>query len=119
MALAVISTAFTGQAIAVAFDRRYGRSNGWCHRPPGMGNHRRKALAVVTVVFLQAILLGGIGLALGWRPPLVGLALGAVIIALGTAAFAAMGCCWAEPCGPRSCSPWRTCCGSSSPGSAP
>lgn len=45
----------------------------------------------MTVVFLQAILLGGIGLALGWRPPLVGLALGAVIIALGTAAFAAMG----------------------------
>ena len=50
-----------------------------------------KALAVVTVVFLQAILLGGIGLALGWRPHPAGLLLGAAIIALGTAGFVAMG----------------------------
>ena len=49
------------------------------------------ALAVVTVVFLQAILLGGIGLALGWRPHPAGLLLGAAIIALGTAGFVAMG----------------------------
>jgi ABC-2 type transport system permease protein len=59
MALAVISTAFTGQAIAVAFQ--------------------------------QAMLLGGIALALGWRPPVAGLLLGAVIIAVGTATFVAMG----------------------------
>ena len=32
MALAVISTAFTGQAIAVAFDRRYGAGNGVSRR---------------------------------------------------------------------------------------
>ena len=50
-----------------------------------------KSLAVVTVVFLQSILLGAIGFALGWRPHLAGLALGAVIIALGTAGFAALG----------------------------
>ncbi|WP_039881547.1 ABC transporter permease, partial [Mycolicibacterium fortuitum] len=50
-----------------------------------------KSLAVVTVVFLQAILLGAIGFALGWRPSPLGLALGAVIIALGTATFAALG----------------------------
>ena len=92
MALAVISTAFTGQAIAVAFDRRYGALKRLgATALPVWGIIAGKALAVVTVVFLQAILLGGIGLALGWRPPLVGLALGAVIIALGTAAFAAMG----------------------------
>ena len=45
----------------------------------------------MTVVFLQSILLGAIGFALGWRPNIAGLALGAVIIALGTAAFAALG----------------------------
>jgi ABC-2 type transport system permease protein len=45
----------------------------------------------VTVVFLQSILLGAIGVALGWRPPVAALALGAVVIALGTAAFAALG----------------------------
>ena len=46
---------------------------------------------MVSVVFLQAILLGGIGLALGWRPNPAGLVLGAVIIAIGTATFVAMG----------------------------
>jgi ABC-2 type transport system permease protein len=50
-----------------------------------------KSLAVVTVVFLQSILLGAIGFALGWRPNIVGLILGAAIIALGTAGFAALG----------------------------
>lgn len=92
MALAVISTAFTGQAIAVAFDRRYGALKRLgATALPVWGIIAGKALAVVTVVFLQAILLGGIGLALGWRPHVAGLALGAVIIAVGTAGFAAMG----------------------------
>ncbi|MBV8964944.1 MAG: multidrug ABC transporter permease, partial [Mycobacteriaceae bacterium] len=34
---------------------------------------------------------GAIGLGLGWRPHVAGLLLGAVVIALGTAAFAALG----------------------------
>lgn len=46
---------------------------------------------MVTVVFLQAILLGGIGLALGWRPSAGGLLAYGAVIALGTAAFVAMG----------------------------
>lgn len=92
MALAVISTAFTGQAIAVAFDRRYGALKRLgATALPVWGIITGKALAVVTVVFLQALLLGGIGLALGWRPHPVGLLLGGAIIALGTATFAAMG----------------------------
>lgn len=92
MALAVISTAFTGQAIAVAFDRRYGALKRLgATALPVWGIIAGKALAVVTVVFLQALLFGGIGLALGWRPNPAGLLLGAVIIALGTAAFVAMG----------------------------
>ena len=92
MALAVISTAFTGQAIAVAFDRRYGALKRLgATALPVWGIIAGKALAVVSVVFLQALLLGGIGLALGWRPQPAGLLLGAVIIALGTAGFVAMG----------------------------
>jgi len=92
MALAVISTAFTGQAIAVAFDRRYGALKRiGATALPVWGIIAGKSLAVVTVVFLQSIVLGAIGVALGWRPPLLGLLLGAVIIALGTAVFAAMG----------------------------
>src|SRR6478735_1689371 len=92
MALAVISTAFTGQAIAVAFDRRYGALKRLgATALPVWGIIAGKSLAVVTVVFLQSILLGAIGFALGWRPNIAGLLLGAVIIALGTAGFAALG----------------------------
>jgi ABC-2 type transport system permease protein len=92
MALAVISTAFTGQAIAVAFDRRYGALKRLgATALPVWGIIAGKSLAVVTVVFLQSILLGAIGFALGWRPSIVGLLLGAVVIALGTAGFAALG----------------------------
>lgn len=92
MAVAVISTAFTGQAIAVAFDRRYGALKRLGATPlPVWCIIAGKSLAVVTVVFLQAILLGGIGLALGWRPDPAGLLLGAAVIALGTAVFVAMG----------------------------
>jgi ABC-2 type transport system permease protein len=90
--LAVISTAFTGQAIAVAFDRRYGALKRLgATALPVWGIIAGKSLAVVTVVFLQSIVLGAIGVALGWRPAPAGLALGAVIIALGTAGFAALG----------------------------
>ena len=92
MALAVISTAFTGQAIAVAFDRRYGALKRLgATALPVWGIVAGKSLAVVTVVFLQAIILGAIGVVLGWRPSPTGLALGALIIALGTAGFAALG----------------------------
>ncbi|MEZ0366426.1 ABC transporter permease [Mycobacterium sp. pUA109] len=92
MALAVISTAFTGQAIAVAFDRRYGALKRLgATALPVWGVIVGKSLAVVAVVALQSILLGSIGFALGWRPAPAGLALGAVVIALGTAGFAALG----------------------------
>lgn len=92
MALAVISTAFTGQAIAVAFDRRYGALKRLGATPlPVWGIIVGKSLAVVAVVFLQAIILGAIGFALDWRPAPAALAVGAVIIALGTTAFAALG----------------------------
>ncbi|MEV4124945.1 ABC transporter permease [Nocardia sp. NPDC049707] len=92
MMVAVMSTAFTGQAIAVGFDRRYGALKRLGATPlPRWGVVAGKSAAVLIVVVLQAILLGAIGFALGWRPDLPGLALGALLIALGTATFAAMG----------------------------
>lgn len=92
MMVAVMSTAFTGQAIAVGFDRRYGALKRLGATPlPKWGIIAGKSAAVVMVVALQALLIGAIGLLLGWRPTLVGLALGAVILALGTITFAAMG----------------------------
>lgn len=92
MMVAVMSTAFTGQAIAVGFDRRYGALKRLGATPlPKWGIIAGKSAAVVLVVALQALLLGAIGLALGWRPTVVGLLLGAVVLALGTITFAAMG----------------------------
>lgn len=92
MMVAVMSTAFTGQAIAVGFDRRYGALKRLGATPlPRWGIVAGKCAAVLIVVVLQSILLGAIGFALGWRPSALGLLLGAVIIALGTATFAALG----------------------------
>ncbi|NLU81213.1 ABC transporter permease [Rhodococcus sp. HNM0569] len=92
MMVAVMSTAFTGQAIAVGFDRRYGALKRLGATPlPRWGIIAGKSAAVVIVVAMQSLLLGAIGFALGWRPELTGLALGAVVLALGTVTFAAMG----------------------------
>lgn len=92
MMVAIMSTAFTGQAIAVGFDRRYGALKRLGATPlPRWGIIAGKSSAVVIVVALQSILLGAIGFALGWRPDASGLLLGAVVIALGTATFAALG----------------------------
>ncbi|WP_024805357.1 ABC transporter permease [Nocardia sp. BMG51109] len=92
MMVAIMSTGFTGQAIAVGFDRRYGALKRLgATALPRWGIVGGKCAAVLIVVVLQSILLGAIGFALGWRPSLGGLGFGAVVIALGTATFAAMG----------------------------
>jgi len=92
MMVAVMSTAFTGQAIAVGFDRRYGALKRiGATALPKWGIIAGKSAAVGIVVVLQSVLLGGIGVTLGWRPTLLGLAIGAVVIALGTVMFATLG----------------------------
>ncbi|GAA1075480.1 ABC transporter permease [Tsukamurella strandjordii] len=92
MAVAVMSTAFTGQAIAVGFDRRYGALKRLGATPlPTWGVIAGKTLAVVIVVGLQAAILGAIGFALGWRPDPLGLVIGAGAMAVGVFAFASLG----------------------------
>ncbi|MGV9676869.1 ABC transporter permease [Nocardia sp. NPDC003482] len=92
MMVAIMSTAFTGQAIAVGFDRRYGALKRLgATALPRWGIVGGKCAAVLIVVVLQSILLGLIGVALGWRPSLGGLVCGAAVIALGTATFASLG----------------------------
>ncbi|WP_424806792.1 multidrug ABC transporter permease [Rhodococcus sp. 27YEA15] len=92
MMVAIMSTAFTGQAIAVGFDRRYGALKRLgATALPTWGVIAGKSSAVIIVVALQSVLLGAIGLALGWRPSIAELAVGAVMIALGTVMFAALG----------------------------
>lgn len=87
LALAIMSTAFTGQAIATGFDRQYGvlKRLGATALPRSvllLG----KTGAVLVVEVLQLVLLFGVGLALGWEPrgdPVSVL----LLLAFGTAAF--------------------------------
>ncbi|WP_168581572.1 ABC transporter permease [Gephyromycinifex aptenodytis] len=91
LALAVISTAFTGQAISVGFDRRYGVLRLLGTTPLGRdGLLAAKGLAVLVVEAIQVLVLGGLGLILGWRPNLLGLLSSLPLILLGTWAFVAL-----------------------------
>jgi ABC-2 type transport system permease protein len=91
LALAVLSTAFTGQAIATGFERRYGVLRLLGSTPLGRGGLLvAKTLAVLAVETLQVLLLVGVAKALGWHP--MGSWLAAIaLLVLGTAAFSALG----------------------------
>ena len=92
LALAVASTAFTGQAISTAFDRRYGVLRMYGVSPLGRsGLLMGKLIAVGAVLLVQVLLLGGLTLALGWRPHLVGIPAALVAGVLGTTAFLGLG----------------------------
>ncbi|MFB7585531.1 ABC transporter permease [Streptomyces sp. NPDC056169] len=91
LALAVLSTAFTGQAIATGFERRYGVLKRLGASPlPRWALMTAKTLAVLVTEVLQVALLTAIALALGWSPngnP----ASVALLLILGTAAFSGLG----------------------------
>jgi ABC-2 type transport system permease protein len=91
LALAVVSTAFTGQAIATAFDRRSGVLRLLGTTPLGRGGLLAGRIAAVLVVeCIQWVVLGGLALALGWEPRASGipLALGGLLV--GTATFVSL-----------------------------
>ena len=91
LALAVISTAFTGQAISTGFDRRYGVLRLLGVSPLGRnGLLVAKALAVLSIELLQGVVIGGLGLALGWQPQWMGLFAGTLVALIGTWAFVAL-----------------------------
>lgn len=91
LALAVVSTAFTGQAIATGFDRRYGVLRLLGSSPLGRGGLLGgKALAVLAVVAVQYALLAVLGLALGWHPRVAGIPAACLTALLGTWAFVAL-----------------------------
>jgi ABC-2 type transport system permease protein len=69
LALAVLSAAFTGPAIATAFERQYGVLKRIGTTP--LGRPRllgAKIAAIVAVQLLQVVVLTGAAIALGWRP---------------------------------------------------
>jgi len=91
LALAVMSTAFTGQAIATGFERRYGVLKRLASSPlPRWGLMTAKTASVLVTEVLQVVLLTVIAYALGWSPhgdPLSVL----LLLVLGTAAFSGLG----------------------------
>lgn len=91
LALAVLSTAFTGQAIATGFERRYGVLKRLAVSPlPRWALMTAKTGAVLVTEILQTVLLTVIALALGWSPqggPVPVL----LLLVLGTAAFSGLG----------------------------
>ncbi len=94
LALAVMSTAFTSLAIATGFERRYGvlKRLGASPLPRG-GLLAGKAGALLVVQVLQVVVVGAIGLGLGWAPALTlpGVVGAVAAVLLGTAAFASLG----------------------------
>jgi ABC-2 type transport system permease protein len=92
LALAVLSTAFTGQAIALGFDRRYGVLRLLGTTPLGRGGLLAgRAGAVLATVTLQFALLGLAGAVLGWQPRLGGLAAAGLATVAGVFTFASLG----------------------------
>jgi ABC-2 type transport system permease protein len=87
IALAVMSTAFTGLAISTGFERSYGLLKLFGSTPLGRGRLiGAKVLSVLAIQLVQFALIVGLALLLGWSPGSNWLgALGGVV--LGTGAF--------------------------------
>jgi ABC-2 type transport system permease protein len=91
LTVAVMSTAFTGLAIATGFERRYGVLRRLAVTPlPRSALLLGKAAAVLVIELVQVLLIVGVGLLLGWSaqacwPGVV------LLVLLGTAAFAGLG----------------------------
>lgn len=92
LALCVISSAFTAQAIATGFDRRYSVLRYLGVTPLGRsGLLQARVLATLVVVAVQSAIMGLLGTVLGWRPSVAGLGAALVFLVAGTATFVALG----------------------------
>jgi ABC-2 type transport system permease protein len=93
IALAVMSTAFTSQAIATGFERRYGVLKRLGATPLSRaGLIAAKTTTVIAVELLQGVLILAVGLAIGWRPDAspAAILVAPLLIVLGTAAFSGL-----------------------------
>jgi ABC-2 type transport system permease protein len=93
IALAVMSTAFTSQAIATGFERRYGVLKRLGATPLSRaGLIAAKTTTVIAVELLQGALILVVALAIGWRPAAspAAIVVAPLLILLGTAAFSGL-----------------------------
>jgi ABC-2 type transport system permease protein len=90
IALAVMSTAFTSQAIATGFERRYGVLKRLGAEPLSRGGLiAAKTATVIVVELVQAVIIMLVALPLGWSPDasLTAIVTVPLLVLLGTAAF--------------------------------
>jgi ABC-2 type transport system permease protein len=91
-ALAVLSSAFTGQAIALGFDRRYGVLKRLAATAlPRWLLVTGRVTAGLAVVVVQLLVLSLVAALLGWTPKPEGLAWAVLLVILGTLTFGALG----------------------------
>jgi ABC-2 type transport system permease protein len=91
IALAIMSTAFTGQAIGLGFERQYGVLKRLGATPlPRSVLLAAKTLAVLAVELVQLALICALGRLLGWDPH-GSVAAVLLLVVLGTAAFSGLG----------------------------
>ena len=92
LAIALMGAAFTGQAIAVAFDRRYGALKRiGASGVPTWALIGGKVCAVAVVVAVQVVILTITAAVLGWSPQLSGIGYAIVVGLFGVAAFTSCG----------------------------
>lgn len=92
LALAVMSSAFTGQAIALGFDRRYGVLKRLAATAlPRWLIVVGRIVAALVVVTAQTLLLGIVAACLGWSASPSGVAIGVLVLVVGTLSFGALG----------------------------
>ena len=92
LALAVMSSAFTGQAIALGFDRRYGVLKRLAATAlPRWLIVGGRAVAGLVIVAVQLVVLGIVAALLGWSPSPAGVGWAVLLVVLGTLSFGALG----------------------------
>ncbi|WP_186382375.1 ABC transporter permease [Amycolatopsis rhizosphaerae] len=92
LALAVMSSAFTGQAIALGFDRRYGVLKRLSATAlPRWLLVAGRIVSALVVVAVQVVVLGIVAAFLGWTPSGAGVAEAVLLLVLGTLSFGALG----------------------------
>jgi ABC-2 type transport system permease protein len=91
LGLCIVSAAFTAQAIATGFDRRYAVLRLLGTTPLGRsGLLAGKAFATLGVEGIQVVVIGAAGLALGWQPNASGIGYAVLFLLAGTWAFVAL-----------------------------
>lgn len=92
LGLAVVSSSFTSQAIATAFDRRWGVLRQLATTPLGpRGIVAGKVLATFAVQAVQVLVLSALAVALGWHPQAAGIGWALLAWILGSVCFTALG----------------------------